>query len=168
MVNSRIIVYSSNTGYTEQYAKLLGRALDMPSYKLGNVPECHKGAEVIYLGWLFAGKIVGYRKCAGHYKVVCAVGVGMSPPGAELAEGLRNTEKIPSGVPVFYLQGGFDIARLTGPLKLVMKFKCKEIAGRLSAKSELSAAEQLTLDMCHGPASAVDRANLAEIIALFK
>ena len=32
----------------------------------------------------------------------------------------------------------------------------------------LSEDEQLTLDMCHGPASAVDRANLAEIIALFK
>ena len=27
-----IIVYKSNTGYTEQYAKLLGDALDMPSY----------------------------------------------------------------------------------------------------------------------------------------
>lgn len=25
-----IIVYKSNTGYTEQYAKLLGDALDMP------------------------------------------------------------------------------------------------------------------------------------------
>ena len=34
-----IIVYKSNTGYTEQYAKLLGDALDMPSYSLDNVPR---------------------------------------------------------------------------------------------------------------------------------
>ena len=168
MINSRIIVYSSNTGFTEQYAKLLGRALDMPSYKLGNVPACHKGAEAIYLGWLFAGKIVGYRKCAKKYNISCAVGVGMSPPSPELAEGLRATEKIPAGTPVFYLQGGFDITKLKGPMKLVMKVKCKEIAARLNAKGELTQAERATLEMTQGAASAVDGANLAEIIALYK
>ena len=168
MINSRIIVYSSNTGFTEQYAKLLGRALDMPSYKLGNVPACHKGAEAIYLGWLFAGKIVGYRKCAKKYNISCAVGVGMSPPSPELAEGLRATEKIPAGTPVFYLQGGFDITKLKGPMKLVMKVKCKEIAARLNAKGELTQAERATLEMTQGAASAVDGANLSEIIALYK
>ena len=168
MINSRIIVYSSNTGFTEQYAKLLGRALDMPSYKLGNVPACHKGAEAIYLGWLFAGKIVGYRKCAKKYNISCAVGVGMSPPSPELAEGLRATEKIPAGTPVFYLQGGFDITKLKGPMKLVMKVKCKEIAARLNAKGELTQAERATLEMTQGAASAVDGANLAELIALYK
>ena len=137
-----IIVYKSNTGYTEQYAKLLGKALEMPSYELSNVPECHKGAEVIYLGWLFVGTIVGYKKCARKYKVRCVAGVGMSPPTPELAEGLRATMKIPSAVPVFYLQGGFDITKLKGPMKLIMKVKCREIAGRLTAKPELNAAEQ--------------------------
>ena len=39
-----IIVYKSNTGYTEQYAKLLGDALDMPSYSLDNVPKCHRSS----------------------------------------------------------------------------------------------------------------------------
>ena len=72
-----IIVYKSNTGYTEQYAKLLGDALDMPSYSLDNVPKCHRGGEVIFLGWLFAGNIVGYKKAAKLYKVRCACGVGM-------------------------------------------------------------------------------------------
>ena len=77
-----IIVYKSNTGYTEQYAKLLGDALDMPSYSLDNVPKCHRGGEVIFLGWLFAGNIVGYKKAAKLYKVRCACGVGMGPPTA--------------------------------------------------------------------------------------
>ena len=64
---------------------------------------------------LFAGTIVGYKKCARKYKVRCVAGVGMGPPTPELAEGLRATMKIPSAVPVFYLQGGFDITKLKGP-----------------------------------------------------
>ena len=168
MTKPKIIVYSSNTGYTEQYAKMLGRALDMPSYKLGAVPKCHDGAEVIYMGWLFAGTIVGYKKCAKRYAVRCVAGVGMSPPAPELAEGLRATEKIPESVPVFYLQGGFSMGKLKGPMKLVMKFKCREIASRLASKPEMSEAEHLTYEMTQGEGSAVQGANLAEIIALYK
>lgn len=168
MINKRIIVYSSNTGFTEQYAKMLGRALEMPSYKLGSVPKCHDGADVIYLGWLFAGSIVGYKKCARKYKVCCVVGVGMSPPGAELAEGLRRTMKIPQSTHVFYVQGGFDIDRLQLPMKLVMKVKNQEIAARLNAKPELSEAEEATLQMTRGSGSAVREENLERIVALYK
>ena len=163
-----IIVYSSNTGYTEQYAKLLGKALDMPSYQLGNVPECHKGAEVIYLGWLFAGNIVGYKKAAKNYCLRAVCGVGMSPPAAELAGGLRTAMHIPSAVPVFYLQGGFDINKLHGPMKLIMKFKCKEIAGRLELRGELSEAEQATYQMTQTGGSAVSDAALAEVLAYLR
>ena len=53
-------------------------------------------------------------------------------------------------------------------MKLIMKFKCREIAGRLAAKPELSEAEQLTYDMTQGPASAVSEANLAEILAALR
>lgn len=163
-----IIVYKSNTGYTKQYAKMLGKALSLPSYELGNVPECHKGSDVIYLGWLFAGTIVGYKKCAKRYKVKCVAGVGMGPPSIDLADGLRNTMKIPASVPVFYLQGGFDINKLSAPFKLIMKIKCKEIAGRLNAKGELNDAERTTLEMTRGSASAVCQENLAEIIAWYR
>lgn len=131
-----IIVYKSNTGYTEQYAKLLGDALDMPSYSLDKVPKCHKGGEVIYLGWLFAGNIVGYKKAAKLYKVRCVCGVGMGAPTPELVPGFRAKMGIPQSTAVFYLQGGFDINRLKGPMKLIMKAKCKEIAGRLSVRAE--------------------------------
>ena len=139
-----IIVYKSNTGYTEQYAKLLGDALDMPSYSLDNVPKCHRGGEVIFLGWLFAGNIVGYKKAAKLYKVRCACGVGMGPPTPELVPGFRAKMGIPQSTAVFYLQGGFDINKLKGPMKLIMKVKCKEIAGRMSVRAELSPEEQAT------------------------
>ena len=163
-----IIVYKSNTGYTEQYAKLLGDALDMPSYSLDKVPKCHKGGEVIYLGWLFAGNIVGYKKAAKLYKVRCVCGVGMGAPTPELGPGFRAKMGIPQSTAVFYLQGGFDINRLKGPMKLIMKAKCKEIAGRLSVRAELNPAEQATLDMTKRAVSCVSRENLAEVIAWYK
>ena len=36
-----IVIYQSNTGYTEQYAKMLARRLDVPAYPLEKVPKCH-------------------------------------------------------------------------------------------------------------------------------
>ena len=157
-----IIVYKSNTGYTEQYAKLLSEQLGLPCYKLGSVPECHKGREVIFLGWLFAGNIVGYKAAAKKYAL------RMGPPTPEMAPGLREKMGVPASVPVFYLQGGFDINKLKGPMKLIMKVKCKEIASRLNVRAELSPEEEATLRMTQSGASCVSKENLAEVVAWYK
>ena len=73
-----IIIYKSNTGYTEQYAKLLSEQLGLPCYKLGSVPGCHKGRDAIYMGWLFAGSIVGCKAAAKKYNLRCVCGVGIA------------------------------------------------------------------------------------------
>lgn len=163
-----IIIYKSNTGYTEQYAKLLSEQLGLPCYKLGSVPECHKGRDAIYLGWLFAGNIVGYKTASKKYHLRCVCGVGMGPPVPELVPGFRDKMGIPDSVQVFYLQGGFDINKLKGPMKLIMKVKCKEIAGRLNVRAELSPEEQAALRMTQTGASCVSRENLAEVVAWYK
>ena len=163
-----IIIYKSNTGYTEQYAKLLSEQLGLPCYKLGSVPECHKGRGAIYLGWLFAGNIVGYKAASKKYHLRCVCGVGMGPPVPELVPGFRDKMGIPDSVQVFYLQGGFDINKLKGPMKFIMKVKCKEIAGRLNVRAELSPEEQATLRMTQTGASCVSRENLAEVVAWYK
>ena len=163
-----IVVYTSNTGYTEQYAKLLAKKLDVPAYRLDSVPKCHLHKEAVFLGWLFAGTIVGYKKAARLYSLRAVCGVGMSPPTAELADGLRVKMHVPSAVPVFYLQGGFDINKLHGPMKLIMKFKCKEIAGRHELRGELSEAEQATYQMTQTGGSAVSDAALAEVLAYLR
>mgnify|MGYP003207309569 CR=1 FL=1 len=163
-----IIIYKSNTGYTEQYAKLLSEQLGLPCYKLGSVPECHKGRDAIFLGWLFAGSIVGYKAASKKYHLRCVCGVGMGPPMPELVPGFREKMNIPESVKVFYLQGGFDINKLKGPMKLIMKVKCKEIAGRLNVRAELTPEEQATLRMTQTGASCVSKENLAEVVAWYK
>ena len=163
-----IIVYKSNTGYTEQYAKLLSEQLGLPCYKLGSVPECHKGREVIFLGWLFAGNIVGYKAAAKKYALRCVCGVGMGPASQAGAEKVRAKMGIPAEVPVFTLQGGFDINKLHGPYKWIMQLKCKEIRKTLAGKASLSPAQQLTYDMATKGASAVSAENLTPIIDWYK
>lgn len=163
-----IIIYKSNTGYTEQYAKLLSEQLGLPCYKLGSVPGCHKGRDAIYLGWLFAGNIVGCKAAAKQYNLRCVCGVGMGPPTPELPQAMREKTGLPASVKVFYLQGGFDINKLKGPMKLIMKVKCKEIASRLNVRAELSPEEEATLRMTQTGASCVSRENLAEVVAWYK
>ena len=107
-------------------------------------------------------------RAAKLYKVRCVCGVGMGAPTPELVPGFRAKMGIPQSTAVFYLQGGFDINRLKGPMKLIMKAKCKEIAGRLSVRAELNPAEQATLAMTKGAVSCVSRENLAEVIAWYK
>ena len=57
-----VIIYASNTGNTEKYAKILQEDLDIPAYPISNVPDVHKGGDAIYLGWVMAGNVVGYKK----------------------------------------------------------------------------------------------------------
>lgn len=167
-VHIMVILYKSNSGYTQQYAKLLGKQLDMPVYNIDSAPECHIGSDVIFLGWLMAGGIVGYKKAKRKYKIKCVCGVGMSPPMTEMVEGFRKKLSIPKGTAVFYLQGGFDIKKLKGPFKLIMKLKSKEIAERLQSKLELSEQEQATLNMTQVGDSCVSEKNLAEVISWYK
>ena len=53
------IVYKSTTGSCKKYADLLSARLHIPAFPLGKeyIPADTK---IIYVGWLFAGKIMGY------------------------------------------------------------------------------------------------------------
>lgn len=64
------IVYTSNTGHTAEYAKILGEKTSLPVYALSEAKkQLSSGTEIIYLGWLFANGIKGYKKAAKKYKI---------------------------------------------------------------------------------------------------
>ena len=57
------IIYTTNTGSTGQYAKLLAQETGLPAYSLAEAKKrVFAGAEVVYLGWIMAGSVKG---CAG-------------------------------------------------------------------------------------------------------
>ena len=54
------IIYTTNTGSTGQYAKLLAQETGLPAYSLVEAKKrVFAGAEVVYLGWIMAGSVKG-------------------------------------------------------------------------------------------------------------
>ncbi len=140
------IVYSSSTGSSEKYAKLLSAALHVPAMPVEKCPV-RKDGEIIYIGWAMAGKVVGYAKTAEKLNVAAVVQVGMSPVSDKLVESVRTKNEIPEGVAVFAKQGAFDMSKLPLPYQLIMKLINKKIVKGLSQKADRTAQEEATYQM---------------------
>lgn len=100
----KAIVYTSNTGSTKKYAKMLSQKLEIPSYSMDEAKKnVNSRAEIIYLGWIMAGKIKGYAQASRKYKIQAVCGVGMGQTGTQIPE-LRQKNRIPQNIPLFTLQ----------------------------------------------------------------
>ena len=164
-MNANSIVYTSNTGYTAEYARLLGEKTGLPVYSLAEAEQkLAAGNRVIYLGWLMAGKVQGYKKAAKRYKVQAVCGVGMGGTGSQLQEA-RKANAIPEKTPLFTLQGGFDIQKLSGVYKLMMTIMVKTAGKGLAEKQDRTPDEDVMLEMLTQGGSRVSAENLAEVLA---
>lgn len=107
----KTIIYTTNTGSAERYARLLSQETGLPACSLAEAKKkVPSGAEIIYLGWIMAGSVKGYADAAKRYQVraVCAVGMGQT--GTQTDE-VRKKNRIPASIPLFTLQGNFDIKK---------------------------------------------------------
>ena len=110
----KAIVYTSNTGHTAKYAKILGEKTSLPVYALGEAKkQLSSGTEIIYLGWLFANGIKGYKKAAKKYKISAICAVGLCDTGTALDE-VRKANALSEEIPLFTMQGGMDKTKLRG------------------------------------------------------
>lgn len=158
------IVYTSNTGYTAQYAALLGKKTALPVYALTEAQEkLPAGNQVLYLGWLMAGAVKGYQKAAKRYRICAVCGVGMGATGSQLGE-VRKANAIPEAVPLFTLQGGFDLTKLRGVYKLMMGVMAKTTGKRLAEKPDRTAEEDMMLDMMLHGGNNVREENLEQVL----
>ena len=58
----KAIIYTSNAGSTVQYAQLLADELHLPVYSAKEAKKkVPAHSEIIYLGWIMAGGIKGYK-----------------------------------------------------------------------------------------------------------
>lgn len=162
-----IIVYTSNTGYTQQYALLLGKKTGLPVYSLEEAMQKPAlDASVIYLGWLMAGKVQGYAKASKRFHVAAVCGVGMGTTGSQLPD-LRKANVLPADMPIFTLQGGFDITRLRGIYKLMMTVMVNTAGKGLAKKENRSPDEDAMLDMLLHGGSCVSEENLSAVLAWY-
>ena len=167
-MNANSIVYTSNTGYTAEYARLLGEKTGLPVYSLAEAEQkLAAGNCVIYLGWLMAGKVQGYKKAAKRYKVQAVCGVGMGGNGSQLQE-LRKANAISEKTPLFTLQGGFDIQKLSGIYKLMMTIMVKTAGKGLADKQNRTPEEDDMLDMMLHGGSRVSEEYLTGVLEWYR
>lgn len=87
------IIYTTNTGSTGQYAKLLAQETGLPAYSLAEAKKrVFAGAEVVYLGWIMAGSVKGCAGAAKRYQVCAVCGVGMGQTGTQ-TDSVRKSQK---------------------------------------------------------------------------
>lgn len=116
-----VIVYTSNTGHTAQYAWLLGEKTGLPVYELRKATKkVAKGTPVIYLGWLFANQVKGYRKAAKLFDISTVCAVGLCDTGTAI-DGVKKANAMPEALPLFTIQGGMDKSQLHGINKFMIK-----------------------------------------------
>ena len=83
----KAIIYTSNAGSTAQYAQLLANELHLPVYSAKEAKKkVPAHSEIIYLGWIMAGGIKGYKEAAKLYKLRAVCGVGMGQTGTPRKE----------------------------------------------------------------------------------
>ena len=158
------ILYTSQTGFTAEYAKLLGEKTGLPVASLKEAGTVAKpGAEIIYLGWIMAGSVKDYKKAAKTYQVRAVLGVGMSKSGSETGD-IRKGIGLPDNFPLFMLQGGLDLAGLKGPSKWIMTSITRKTAQTLAEKTDRTPDDDDMLDLNLHGGSRVSLENLAPVL----
>lgn len=120
------IVYESNTGFTERYAKTISEKTGIPAFSLKEAKKSvEKGSSIIFMGWVFANKINGFDKAAKLWKVEALAAVGMNPPSDKKFEIVKDANK--PECPMFYLPGGLDNSKLGGMHKMMLSMVRKSL-----------------------------------------
>ena len=158
------IVYTSNTGSAEQYAKLLERKTGLPAYPLGEAQRMvGTGAEILYLGWIMASSVKGYAAAAKRYNVRAVCGVGMWQTGTQ-RDAVRKKTGVPANIPVFTLQGNFDVKKLHGVYRPMMEIMAKTVGKGLAAKADRTPDEDDILELMLRGGERVKAENLKAVL----
>ena len=159
----KVIVYTSNTGHTAEYSKMLGAKIGLPVYALNEAAKkLQKGTEIIYLGWLFANNIKGYKKATKKYKISAICAVGLCDTGTAVAE-VRKANSISEETPLFTMQGGMDKTKLRG----INKFMINMLTKGLSSKKERTENDERMLELLTHDKNYVSEENITTFMKWF-
>lgn len=115
------IVYKSNTGFTQEYAEMLGRSTHRKVCHWEEaLSRLEPGSPVLYMGPLMAGHVTGLDQARKRFQVRAVCGVGMAPPGPEIIASMSRANYV-GEAPLFYLRGGWAPKKV-GWLKRRMVF----------------------------------------------
>ena len=144
-------------GFYTKYAKAEGITIAEAKKRV------FAGAEVIYLGWIMAGSVKGYAEAAKRYQVRAVCGVGMGQAGTQ-ADSVRKKSSVPADIPLFTLQGNFDVKKLHGVYRLMMEIMVKTAGKALAEKKDRTPDEDDMLDMMLHGGERVKEENLGAVL----
>ena len=160
----KAVVYTSNTGFTKEYAEMLKNKLRLPLYELDvATKELEKGTEIIYMGWLFASSVKGYKKAARRFKIKAVCGVGLADTGCLLKE-VRKAISLPEATPLFTIQGGMRLSKLKGINKSMIKMLTKVFANKRNPTDE----DKRMVELLTTEASYVKEENLSSFFEWYE
>ena len=100
----KAIIYTTNTGSTAQYAKMLAEKTGLQAFSMEEAKsKVEAGSEIIYLGWIMAAQVKGCKAAAKKYKIRAICAVGMEKTGTRTEE-IRGNTCVPAEIPLFTLQ----------------------------------------------------------------
>ncbi len=163
-----VIIYTSKTGFTAQYAQLLSQETGLPVYTLQEAKKTlEKGTDAIYLGWLMAGHIQGLDKAVRQFKVKAACGVGLSLPSRGTLETLAKANYAPNA-PLFYLPGGYNPDKLKGIHRAMLNMVLAGIRQRLASKPNRTEEDFLQLEIVTKGGNMVEVSHLTSLLQWLK
>ena len=158
------IVYTTNTGSAERYARLLAERTGLPACSLTEANKAvSAGAEVIYLGWIMAGSVKGYAEAAKRFRVRAVCGVGMGQTGTQ-TDSVRKKTAVPANIPLFTLQGSFGVKKLHGVYRPMMEIMVRTAGKALAEKTDRTPEEDDMLDMMFRGGDRVKAENLGAVL----
>jgi hypothetical protein len=164
----KAIVFESKTGFTKKYAQILSKKMNVPCYSQEEAKsKLSQGDEIIFLGWIFASMVKGYKSAAKRYKIKAVGAVGMGDSSQEIIDKLIQSNNL-GDTKLFYLQGGFNIEKLKGMNKLLMKMMTSSVKKSLEKKDEKTNKDIESLKRLENGCDFVCEENLSPIINYIK
>ena len=160
----RAIVYTSHAGHTKEYAGLLADRTGLPALEAKDAQRClPEGTEILFLGWLMAGTLQGYKNASAYFRPAAVCAVGMSSVEAQRGD-ICQKNGIPDTLPLFCLEGGFEMDKVSGFYKFMMKCMRSAVGKQLEKKPDRTPEEERSLDMLMNGRNCVCAENLGEVL----
>lgn len=169
-----IVIYNSQTGFTERYAQWIAEAAGADCLELSEAKRTSMDAyeAIVFGGWACAGSISKLNWFKGNIekwsdKKLVAFCVGGSPsnnPEIEPALKQNFTDAELKKVGIFYCPGGFNYDKMSATSKLMMKMFVK----MLKAKKDKTEAEQEMIKMISTSYDISDRKYIEPILEYLK
>ena len=171
---NNIIIYGSHYGTTKQYAEELSRRTNIKAISFKEVKEINDYNNIIYLGGLYAGGVLGMSKTIKKLndvsnKKIIIVTVGLSDPTDEVnKKNIRNNIKnqIPKEIfekaKIFHLRGGIDYSKLNFVHKTMMKLLYNAVKNL--QKEKQTAEDRTMIETYNKKVSFIDFSSLDKII----